>query len=147
MLQLANLSLPTSKSFDHASATFTLQGPILQFDSIHFDAPTVQIVGDGSMKLPTRQLDLDFFTRNPAGVDLGPVTGLFDILKDQLISIHVGGTLTEPKVSLLPLSVVRKSWEGIFGQPNRIDSSPSTSPTPPSPLHAPLVGVPSTSDQ
>ncbi len=149
MLQLANLSLPTSRSFESASASFILQGPILKFDSIHFDAPTVQIVGDGTMNLPSRQLDLDFFTRNPSGLDLGPLTEMFDLVKDQIISIHVGGTLTEPKVSLLPRAGhwFRKSWEGIFGQSMRIDSAPPTTSKSSFPLHAPLVGVPSTSDQ
>ena len=96
LLQLLNISLPASRAFDRASASYIMDDNLIRLDSIRFEAPTIEIVGFGTMQYDTLGLDLALYTRNPASPKLGPLSDLFRVFKDELLSIHVTGTLDDP---------------------------------------------------
>lgn len=114
-MQLLNLTLPASRSFDRASANYLVEGDRVQFDLIQFEAPTIEIAGTGTMICSSRKLDLDMVTRNPAGPKLGPISDLLKVFKDELISIHVTGTLEDPQPEPRSLQGITQSWQDIFG--------------------------------
>jgi hypothetical protein len=124
-LQIANLTLPQSNAFDRASARFILDGDRVRFDTIRFEAPTVEMSGDGMMQLSTRRLDLRLVSRNPAAPQLGAVSELFNVLKDELITIQVTGTLDDPKARVTSFRGVRRSVDRVFG-----DDTPRRPATP-----------------
>ncbi|MCE9591531.1 MAG: AsmA-like C-terminal region-containing protein [Planctomycetes bacterium] len=115
ILQVLNLSWPSSRAFDRASAQFVLDGDNVRFDSVTMEAPSLNIVGTGTMKYSTRALDLSLFTRNPNPVELGPIAEIVAGVKDQFVNIHVTGTLENPQTSLRSFTGVRDSWRGVFG--------------------------------
>ncbi len=115
LMQILNLSLPASRSFDRASAHYLIDNDVVLFDSVRFEAPTIQIVGSGMMLYSTLELDLDLYTRNPAGPDLGPLSDLVGVFKDELLSIHVTGTLEDPAPSATSFRGFKRSWKALFG--------------------------------
>ena len=128
-LQIVNLSLPTASSFDRASASYLLYDDTVKFDSIAFEAPTVQIVGDGKMQYSTRALDLNLSSRNAGAIGLGPITDFIRFFKDELASIHVSGTLTDPKVDVRAFNSNMENWDESLNRPLKKDQP--LAPTPP----------------
>lgn len=117
MLQLLNLSAPVSKSFDKVQATYILDGDLVHLDRIHFEAPTLTISGSGKMKYSTLDLDLSMTTANPRGIELGPLGDVLKMLRDELVSIRVRGTLTDPKASVQSLKGVTGVVDEVLGKP------------------------------
>ncbi|MEM6334211.1 MAG: hypothetical protein AAF823_12815 [Planctomycetota bacterium] len=110
LLDTLNLSLPGTSHFDRASAVFAVAGDRVVFDEVRIEAvgnalapsggqqTTIEIVGDGSMAWEAQTLDLLLVTRNPGWPHLGPLSDLFNVVKDQLVAVVVEGTLEEPVV-------------------------------------------------
>jgi hypothetical protein len=98
----------------------------VKFDSISFEAPSIHIVGGGEMEYHTLKLDLNLTTRNPNAMH-GPLTDIVAGIKNELIGIHVGGTLTEPKAQVKSFTGIKGSWEQVFGKksqaPNKLGPS------------------------
>lgn len=115
-IQMLNLSLPASRSFDRATVTYLLEDDLVRLEQIRFYAPTIEIAGSGTMVFSSGALDLDMFTRNPVGPDLGPVSDLVKVFKDELIRIRVTGTLGKPEPKFASLEGIKKSWQEVFGE-------------------------------
>lgn len=116
MLQLINLSWPESQAFDRVVARYLIDGDTVRFDLLSFESSGVQIVGDGTMEYTSHALDLNLYSRNPTGIQLGPLTDAINLLKNELLSIHVTGTLEEPKAGLRSFGGIAQSWRDIFGR-------------------------------
>ena len=116
LLQVLNFTVPASGAFDRASARYLIDGDTVIFDDIGFDAPTVEISGSGTMQYSNRKLDLTMFSSNPAGLDLGPISEMLDVFKNELVCIRVTGTLEKPQTKAESFSGIRRSWSTIFGQ-------------------------------
>ena len=114
-LQILNLSLPMSRAFDRAWAQYLIQDDWVYFDLIQFQAPTIEIIGSGTMRYSNLELNLDMFTRNPTSPQFGPLSDLFTVFKDQLVSLRVTGTLDDPKPQIASFQGVRRSWSEVFG--------------------------------
>ena len=126
LLQVVNLTLPSAKSFERAAARYVVDDDTILFDRLVFESPTMQVAGTGTMKYGTRQLDLDMVSSNPSAPDLGHLSALFAKLKDELISIHVRGTLDKPKASVSAFRGTRRSWLSVFGKPRKPSATRST---------------------
>ena len=113
LLQTANLTLPAADTFDRASIRYVVDGQTIHLEDIRFEAPTFAITGAGTMQYPTRALNLTLFARNP-GDKLGPISEMVNVLKDQLVCIKVGGTLTDPKTEVVSLEGLRQSLDRVF---------------------------------
>ncbi len=100
MLQLINLALPVSSSFDEAAVAFQIEGETALLDRISFEARGVQIAGSGTMNYRTQQVDIMLTTRNPEAPDIWPISDLFNAVKDELVKVHITGTLKKPRTRL-----------------------------------------------
>lgn len=115
MLQIANLTLPTSRAFDRVQATYLLEGDILTIENVELLASSVALIGAGHVRLSDRKIDLAFVSRNPESpLDLGFLGDLLHGLKDELVGVHLTGTLDEPKIGMDSFRQVRESWQSIF---------------------------------
>lgn len=119
VLQLLNLSLPSAKSFDGLRGTYLIDGDDVQFDKLEFYSKALKITGSGTMKYSTLELDLTLVSVNPNGIDLGPLTDVLNLLKDELISLRVTGTLKDPKAGVQSLKGLRKSVDDVLGEPKK----------------------------
>ena len=114
ILQAASMALPTHRAFDRASSRYVVDGDLIRFDSIRLESHSLAIEGTGMMDYPTRKLDLDLVTRNPR-VDLGAISEMLNVVKDELVAISVSGTLSKPKARAVSFGGVRRSWQKVFG--------------------------------
>lgn len=114
LLQIINLTWPSSRSFDRASADFVIDGDRLRLEGIRFEAPSVQMIGSGWLNYVDHRTDMSFVTRNPKALELGPLSDVWTIMKDELWTIRLTGTLEKPQARLEPLTGVRRSWQEIF---------------------------------
>ena len=121
LLQITNLTFPTARAFESASTEYLIDGDKMLFDHLVFEAPSVRVAGYGSLDLPTNQLDLDMVPSNPDAWDLGPLGKVISRVKDELVGIHVGGTLREPNPQVTSFRGTVESWLSIFGRPPRAE--------------------------
>ena len=116
LLQTANLSLPTARSFHQASLRFAITGQTLRFNHLNLAAGSVQIVGSGRYEWDQDQLALTMLTRNP-GVDrLGPIGDVINSLKDELITIEITGPLDNPQTRVISLDTFRRTLDALLGR-------------------------------
>jgi hypothetical protein len=116
VLQTLNFTLPTSRSFQEASARYIIDGNDVLFDDLRFTSPSIVIAGKGAMNWANLELDLHMVTRNPQSLLPNAVDEMINVFKDELVNIHVAGTLGEPTARMAPFSGVRESWEALFGE-------------------------------
>lgn len=126
MMHILNLSFPSSKAFDRAYASYLFSDDSVMFETVRFEAPSIQIVGGGTMDYSSLALDLDLYTRNPGGPQLGALSDLFRVFKDELLTIHVGGTLAAPETQATSFQGIKRSWQEVFGS----DQKPTHKPLP-----------------
>ncbi|MEM9250947.1 MAG: hypothetical protein AAGB29_01235 [Planctomycetota bacterium] len=118
ILDTINLSLPGTSHFDKAEARFQIAGDRIVFDRVSVEAvgsilgpnghpqTTIELVGDGTMTWHDQSLDLLLVTRNPGWPHLGPLSDLFNAVKDQLVALVIEGTLEKPDVRPSPLTAL-----------------------------------------
>lgn len=96
LVRVSNLHLPGSGTIDLAMGDYFIEGQRVIFEQLSAFAGSIELYGLGTMDWPTRQLDLRFTSRAVAPVPL--VTELVEGVRNQLMTLRVTGTTSEPKV-------------------------------------------------
>ena len=117
LLQIVNIAWPSARSFDRAVARFHLDGRTVVVDRLSLASTGMEIAGGGTMQLGDGALDLELYSSNPSGPDLGHLSSLLARVRDELMCIHVGGTLSRPLAHVTTFNGAQKSLESIFGKP------------------------------
>jgi SAM-dependent methyltransferase len=138
LLQIIHLTWPSAGAFQAAELNYVIDGDTIQLDRVSLMAPSVEVAGQGSLNLKSRRIDLDMVSRNPQQLPLGALADLVNIVRDELISIRVTGTLEKPEAKMQNLSGTSRSLDQIFGKKEKHER-----PT----AHAPLPAQSSTSGQ
>lgn len=107
VLQMSAMSLPTARSFSTAEASFFVDGSEVVFESMRLGSPAITLTGLGSIRYPTGELDLWFDTVRNRRMFI--ITDVWEALRDTLFSIHVAGTIAEPRGELLPLGSMSRA--------------------------------------
>ena len=115
LLKVLNFAAPGGATFDRAEAGFLVEGDRLKLERVAFQSPNLEFFGDGYMHAPSRRIDLLLHTRNPAAPRVAVLTEIFDVIKDSLISLHVTGTLRDPKPQALSARNIQRTWQQVFG--------------------------------
>jgi hypothetical protein len=116
LLRAGNFMLPDGSPLTAASARYLIRGSDVLFDSVRFTGPGLAITGGGSMTLPDRSLQLTLVNRDTRNIQLGFITDLLDLFKDELLTIEVAGTLDQPEARLVTFSGLRASWDALFNR-------------------------------
>ncbi len=120
LVHVVNLAVPTSGAFDRADIAYEIDEGVIRFEQLRFHAPSVEMVGSGTMQYETRELDLSLYARNPERLLSVTVSELINKFKDELMSIRVTGTLDKPQVQVQSLRGIRRSWDRIFGDQEQV---------------------------
>jgi hypothetical protein len=72
------------------------------------------ISGSGQLDFGTRKVDLSFTTDNPNWPKLPILGDILQTAKQELLQIHVKGTLKEPKVSATAMNTVTTTVDEVF---------------------------------
>ena len=99
LMQVTNLSVPLSGPFNEATSRFSVEGQKIVFENIDLRSDTMVMRGDGALDFGTRQVRLSFVTDNPRGLKVPFLNDLLQGARQELLKIHVRGTVQEPKVS------------------------------------------------
>ena len=96
---ITNLALPISSPFNQAEASYGVEGQRITFESISLRSNQMVMTGNGVLDFGAKKVRMTFSTGSPAWTRLPLVGELLNTAKNELLQIHVTGTLQEPKVS------------------------------------------------
>jgi hypothetical protein len=114
LLQVTNLSLPISSPFNDASARYSVDGQQVALDNISLQGDNMSMSGGGSLDFDTKKVRLTFMTNNPGWLNMPVVGPIFQTAHDQLLQIHVNGTLQKPEVSASSLDIFSTSVDEVL---------------------------------
>jgi hypothetical protein len=115
LLQMTDLALPLNSPFSEASTRYSIDGQQVVFDEITLKSKQMAMTGNGQMDFGAKTVSLWFVTDNPTLVSL-PVVGPFiHGAKQELLKIHVSGTIQEPKVSASSFNTITTTVDRVLG--------------------------------
>lgn len=115
LVQVSNLQLPTEERLNRAVGDFYIDGSNIVFEDLSVFSESVQIYGYGLVSWPALDLNLRFNSRSLSRIPL--LSTLLEVVRDQIISTTITGTLKDPNVSTVPLGGASEMLSRIFGTP------------------------------
>ena len=114
VLQVTNLALPIAEPFREATARFNIDGPRVVFDTISLGAADMRMSGQGTLDFDSQKVDLTFTTSNHGWAAIPLLGNIVGMARDELLRIHVRGTLQKPEVSAGTLPTVTSTIDEVF---------------------------------
>ena len=99
LMQVTNLAVPLSGPFNEATARYSVEGQKIVFENMELRSDNMVMSGDGHLDFGTMKVKLSFVTDNPRGLKVPFLNDLLQGARQELMKIHVNGTIQEPKVS------------------------------------------------
>lgn len=112
--QITNLAVPISSPFKEATAQFSIQGQHIAFENIELKASNMLMTGNGHLDFGTKKVALTFVTDNPRGLKVPFLNDIFQGARQELLKIHVRGTVEEPKVSAGMMGTFTTTVDEVF---------------------------------
>ncbi len=114
LLQVTNLALPVSGPFNEATAAYSLEGQRVNFEKIELKSDTMLMTGGGHLDFENKQVRLSFVTDNPGGLKLPFLNDLWQGARNEMLRIHVRGTIQEPKVAASSMGTFTTTVDEVF---------------------------------
>jgi hypothetical protein len=117
LLKMLRTRRPDRSAFSSSDIDFRVEGNHIYFDRIKFTGDAISLVGEGEMNL---QSDIRLKLHAMVGRgerDLPLVHDLFSATSQQIMVIHVGGTLQNPETSREPFPGLARALQQL--QPDR----------------------------
>jgi hypothetical protein len=99
LLEVTNLSLPTTSPFNEGTARYLVEGNRVTFEQLQMRSNAMVMSGNGWLDFGSKQVRMNFTTENPNIPQLPLVHDLWQGAKQELLQIQVRGTVQSPKVS------------------------------------------------
>ncbi|MFK7884443.1 MAG: hypothetical protein AB8F26_09720 [Phycisphaerales bacterium] len=90
LIEFSNLNAPFGATLDLADALFYIDGTTLAIERLSASSSRVEILGYGTLDWASREIDLRFRSRSVNPVPI--LSGLFESLRDELITTRISGT-------------------------------------------------------
>ncbi len=114
LIEFSNLAVPTGDTLSLAEAEFYVRDGSVFFERLLVSAPSVEIVGFGSMSWPRAELDLRFNSRRTRRVPL--LSPVIEAMRDEIITTAVRGTLGEPRITAEQFTGTRQLLARLAGR-------------------------------
>jgi hypothetical protein len=114
LMQITNLQLPLSSPFNRVETRYTLEGQKVTFEKIDLKSNDVTMTGSGELDFAAKRVSLWLATTNPALVALPIVGPLLGGANQELLRIHIKGTIDRPKVSASTFDTVTTTVDEVF---------------------------------
>jgi len=101
IVRISNLQLPLDERVDYALVDYFIDGDLVMIEEASVQSRNVTIYGFGTAAWPGLDLDMRFRSRSKARIPL--LSSMVEGIRDELITIQVGGTLRNPEVGLTTL--------------------------------------------
>lgn len=126
LLKLLSVSRPDKTAFTSSDINYRIHGDHVYLDRINFNGDAISLRGHGEVdfrgqfsssnsRKPQPEVNMQFYTL--VGRDNLRIPGISDLLSrasQQLLLIHVRGTLDDPRLTKEPLPVLKETLEQIF---------------------------------
>ncbi|HUB25898.1 MAG TPA: AsmA-like C-terminal domain-containing protein, partial [Tepidisphaeraceae bacterium] len=99
IMQITNLSLPINSPFQTATARYYVSGQEVVLDRIQIKGKEMTMDGGGHIDFATHKVSLSLTTDNPNGLKIPLVGAMWNGAQQELLRIHVDGTIQKPTVS------------------------------------------------
>jgi hypothetical protein len=114
LLKLLSIREPDTTAFTSSDIDFRLQGEDVYLDRINFNGDVVSLKGHGEMNLD-RRIKLKFYALvGRSEFNLAALRSLLRQASQQILLIHVTGTLDAPRVSSEALPMLKETLDQIF---------------------------------
>jgi hypothetical protein len=99
LMEVTNLSLPTSDPFSEGTAGYQVVGNRVTFEQIQMRSKSLLMSGNGWLDFGSKQVRMNFTTANPNLPHVPVISDLVQGARQELLQIRVRGSVQEPKVS------------------------------------------------
>jgi len=114
LLSVLNAARPDTTAFTSSEIDFRIQGEHAYLDKIDFHGDVISLRGRGEANLDHR-INLSFYTLvGRREFSLAALRNMLQQASQQILLIHVTGTLEQPDLKRQPLPVLRETLEQIF---------------------------------
>ncbi len=113
ILRVLNLA-PDENMFHDGWLKFQIQGRRMYLTKIDLQGKAIALVGSGTLRTDTQELDLQMLAGSPTRLRVPIVTELVEGASRDLFELHVTGTLQEPRIETRQASNLRKALEKLF---------------------------------
>ncbi len=111
LLKLLSIQLPDKTAFSTSDIKFSIKGGHIYFDDINFRGDAISLFGSGEMDFQ-QSIRLTFHSIVGRGeLNIPLVKELFTGASQQIMLIHVGGTLQNPEIRKEPFPVVGQALQ------------------------------------
>jgi hypothetical protein len=114
LLQITELALPISGPFREGSARYSIDGQRVTFEQIELRSKEMLMQGDGWLDFAKKQVRMTFVTDARGWPKLPLIGDLMQGARNELLQIHVRGTLQEPKVSASSFNILTTTIDEVF---------------------------------
>ena len=115
LLQVTSLTLPITSPFNDGACKYTIDGTRVSFDQIELRAKEMMISGNGHLDFDTGRVGLSFTSQsNSTWLKVPVVNDLLQGARNELLTIHVRGTIQQPQVSGSSMNTFATTVDEIF---------------------------------
>lgn len=100
VLEITNLAVPINSPFKTAYASYSVAGQQVTFGQIELRSDQMRMTGGGMLDFGNQSVSMNFTTDNPNWPHLPIIGDLLEGAKNELLQIHIRGTIKKPKVSV-----------------------------------------------
>ncbi|MGA2230935.1 MAG: hypothetical protein ABSH22_08555 [Tepidisphaeraceae bacterium] len=114
LFQVTNLALPISSPFERAEARYNVQGQRVTLEKIQLSSKDMAMQGGGHIDFGAKQVDLTFDTATPTWLSIPLVGPMWQKAENELMQIHVKGSILSPKISASSLDTVTTTVDQVI---------------------------------
>jgi len=114
LMQITNLQLPLSSPFNQIQTRYTLEGEKVALEKIDLKSNDVTMSGSGELDFARRSVSLWLATTNSTLGALPIVGPLLGGANQELLRIHIKGTIDRPKISASTFDTVTTTVDEVF---------------------------------
>lgn len=114
LMQITNLALPLNSPFSEISTRYTLDGEKVIFEKIDLKSKNMVMSGSGELNFAQKSVSLWLVTTNPTLVALPVLGPLLGGANEELLRIHIKGTIEQPKVTASTFDTVTTTVDQVF---------------------------------
>jgi hypothetical protein len=129
LLRLSNLQPPIGEPLESASASFYMQGDTVTFDRLQVSSESLVILGEGTLTLPSTELNLRFNTEGRTKIPI--LDDILRGLRNEIVTTVVSGPVSSPEYRLEAFLSTQRMLGSIFRGSPAEDSAASSTPAPP----------------
>lgn len=141
LLKVLKIRQPDTTAFTSSDIDFRMEGEHVYLDRINFNGDLISLKGHGELGLD-RHIALKFYTLvGRQEFSLPAVRAMLQQASQQILLIHVNGTLDDPRMTREALPALKETLDQLFPELNRSDRLDRLPPPPEDYEHERRVGL------